>query len=82
MIADLDRKTYQSTEGVTQTCVADVSEVNDQPEPDRGISCRQCGCRHFYTLETRKTLKGRIRRRRRCRHCGLCVTTYERIFEE
>jgi hypothetical protein len=49
-------------------------------EPVRGIECRGCGCRHFYTIETRKQPGGRIMRRKECRHCGRRITTYERAF--
>jgi hypothetical protein len=48
------------------------------PEEPVGLECRQCGCRHFDTVETRKIAGGRIRRRRECRHCGRRITTIER----
>jgi len=45
----------------------------DRPE---GPRCRECGCRHFATLETRKSEKG-IWRRRECRNCGKIVSSRE-----
>lgn len=44
---------------------------------DRGITCPQCGCRHFYTTNTEPLRDGRIRRRKACRHCGRKIVTYE-----
>lgn len=48
-------------------------------QPDRGIECPRCGCRHFFTTHTEPLRDGRIRRRKVCRHCGRRVTTFERI---
>ncbi|TWT40501.1 transcriptional regulator NrdR [Phycisphaerae bacterium RAS1] len=45
--------------------------------PNYGLECRECGCKEFFTLETRPIWNGRIRRRRECRHCGKRVTTLE-----
>jgi hypothetical protein len=42
-----------------------------------GIPCPQCGCRHFYTTHTEPLRDGRIRRRKKCRHCGRRIVTYE-----
>jgi len=44
---------------------------------DRGLCCRYCGCRHFRVVYTRPTWRGRIMRRRECRHCGKRMTTWE-----
>jgi transcriptional regulator NrdR family protein len=44
---------------------------------ERGICCPQCGCRHFYTTHTEPLRDSRIRRRKRCRHCGRKIVTYE-----
>jgi transcriptional regulator NrdR family protein len=44
---------------------------------DKGLICRDCGCRHFYTTHTEPLKDGRIRRRRECRHCGRKVVTME-----
>lgn len=53
-----------------------------------GLVCHKCGCKHFFTLDTRKsemsfrgTKKGIIRRRKICRHCKTIRHTVE-IDEE
>lgn len=48
-----------------------------KPRSQRGISCPQCGCCHFYTTHTEPLRDGRVRRRKECRHCGRKVVTYE-----
>ena len=48
-----------------------------EPQDDRGLCCRRCGCRHFYVIYTKRTTRNRILRRRECRHCGQRITTYE-----
>ena len=47
------------------------------PQPERGLVCPQCGCRHFRTTHTEPLRNGRIRRRKVCRHCGRRMLTYE-----
>jgi transcriptional regulator NrdR family protein len=47
------------------------------PRSELGISCPQCGCRHFQTTHTEPLRDGRIRRRKTCRHCGRKVVTHE-----
>ena len=47
--------------------------------PQRGITCSQCGCRHFYTTHTEPLRDGRIRRRKECRHCGRKIVTFEGV---
>jgi len=47
------------------------------PQPQRGICCPACGCRHFYTTHTEPLRDGRIRRRKACRHCGRRIVTFE-----
>ncbi len=42
-----------------------------------GLECRQCGCRDFRVYYTRPK-DGTIMRRRRCRHCGALITTFEK----
>ena len=44
----------------------------------RGLVCRNCGCRHFRVIYTRPAWGGRILRRRECRHCGRRITTWEK----
>jgi len=41
-----------------------------------GLECPRCGCRHFYTLQTRQR-SDMVLRRKECRHCGARVTTRE-----
>ena len=45
-----------------------------------GLVCPKCECRHFRVVYTRATPRGRIIRRRECRHCGRRITTSERII--
>ena len=53
------------------------------PKPKRGarieFACRECGCKHFYTISSRRLATGQIRRRRDCRNCGRTIYTIERI---
>ncbi len=59
-------------------CVSvEPSKQAVNPEPKRGITCRDCGCAHFWTIYVRKQDK-RIMRRRECRHCGKRITTSEK----
>jgi transcriptional regulator NrdR family protein len=58
----------------------DPTPKDVKADDEVGIRCRQCGCGHFFTLETRKMIGQRIMRRRECRHCGKRITTYERAF--
>lgn len=51
-----------------------------RPDEPVGLVCAGCGCRHFYTIETRPAAR-MIVRRRECRHCGKRITTRERIVE-
>jgi transcriptional regulator NrdR family protein len=54
---------------------------NDKRDAEqRGLVCRQCGCRHFWVLYTRGIHGGRLMRRRECRHCGKRITTWERAI--
>ena len=48
-----------------------------QGKGEQGLVCRQCGCRHFYTVYTRPK-PGRILRLKECRHCGRRMVTRER----
>lgn len=50
----------------------------DDRDADRGLRCRHCGCRHFYVIYTRRAVGGKLVRRRKCRHCGQRITTWER----
>ena len=44
---------------------------------DVGLVCRACGCRDLRVYYTRGTKDGRVRRVRKCRHCGAEKTTFE-----
>jgi hypothetical protein len=48
------------------------------PTDQRGLVCRQCGCKHFRVIYTRPAWGGRLVRRRECRHCGKRFTTWEK----
>lgn len=53
-----------------------MTNSHANPAP-RGIECPKCGCRHFETTHTEPLADGRIRRRKRCRHCGRKMVTFE-----
>lgn len=59
--------------------LAEPQLTTESDEKPTGLECPACGCRHWYTIETRTQMKY-IRRRRQCRHCGRRVTTSERII--
>ncbi len=46
-------------------------------DPEKGLACPRCGCHHFRVIYTRPGARGRIMRRRECRHCGKRLTTME-----
>ena len=46
-------------------------------EPDNGVMCPKCECRHVPVINSRPSYKKRIRRRRECRYCKYRFTTYE-----
>lgn len=50
------------------------------PKEARGLKCPTCGCGHFRVLYTRSKPKGKLLRRRECRHCGRRITTYEQAL--
>ena len=57
------------------------------PEPDRGlpgvgIRCPNCWCRDLRTTHTRPIPGNRIRRYRRCRHCGKKVVSTEKLNDQ
>jgi hypothetical protein len=47
-----------------------------QPE-DRGLECRECGCRDLRVVYTRPMSNRKILRCRECRHCGRRISTTE-----
>lgn len=55
-----------------------MAERTERAHESKGLTCPQCGCRHFYVLYTRPR-DGKIVRRKECRHCGRRVTTTERV---
>lgn len=53
--------------------------MSKRPQPDVGIECPKCGCRHFtFVTHSIPTADGTIVRRRACRHCGYIIRTIER----
>ena len=59
-------------DGVRRTRFSDL--VNGG---EAGLTCRGCGCRHFYVIYTRRTAGRKVVRRRECRNCGRRITTVE-----
>jgi len=55
----------------------EATNPTEQEEEPLGLRCARCGCRHFYVTHTEPLPRGRIRRRRQCRHCGRKIVTYE-----
>jgi uncharacterized Zn finger protein len=45
---------------------------------ERGLICKDCGCRDFRVLHTRRGPES-IQRERQCRNCGKVVRTREKI---
>lgn len=64
----------------------DDNMAKNEPAPDasasygpaEGLTCRECGCHHFFVVDTRRSGAG-IRRRRECRNCGRLVWTREEV---
>ncbi len=51
--------------------------MNEKSEDARDrVECRECGCQHFEVTKT-ITKEGKVRRRRKCRHCGRPLFTRE-----
>lgn len=53
----------------------------DKKQEVKGLICPGCGCRHFYTIDSRPVTENKVRRRRVCRNCGREVRTLEIIVE-
>ena len=47
--------------------------------PDGGLQCPKCGCRHLPAQYTRRR-PGHTMRVRICRHCGRRITTREQVI--
>jgi len=60
--------------------IAEIEAWEELPtaEQEKGLRCRECGCRDLRVYYTRKLTDGRIRRVRVCRHCGKKLTSPER----
>ena len=58
----------------------DTNSPNRSQDEQRGLECRECGCKHFRVIYTRAAYGGRIMRRRECRHCGTRITTWEQAI--
>lgn len=41
------------------------------------MNCQKCGCNNFMVADSRLTVEGIIRRRKKCQTCGNRMTTYE-----
>ena len=52
-------------------------KLKSKSEEKGGLECRNCGCRHFRVVYTRRARNGKLIRRRECRHCGKRLTTIE-----
>ena len=50
--------------------------ASQEPQPEAGLACRACGCRHLGVVYTRHVHNG-IRRCRECRNCGRRMLTFE-----
>lgn len=59
----------------------DIQGQANQPDKDRGLVCRKCGCRHFFVVWTMPARDGSIRRCKACRNCGLRIRTREKTVE-
>lgn len=46
------------------------------------LVCRRCGCAHLRVVYTRRGAGRKRIRRRECRHCGACVTTWEELIRD
>lgn len=68
----MSTKRTTSTDESTATAAAAAL-----PAEQRGLECRQCGCRHFEVCYTRQQ-ENQIMRVRQCRHCGRRLVTYEK----
>jgi transcriptional regulator NrdR family protein len=55
-----------------------MAERNERASESKGLTCPQCGCRHFSVVYTRPRAE-KIVRRKQCRNCGRHVLTYERV---
>jgi len=52
--------------------------TEQKPKQQKGLECRNCGCRHFRVVYTRYSADSKITRRRQCRNCGKRFTTWEK----
>lgn len=75
---------FAEPEGVGYFPVAEAAAGTT--EPDDGIKCPKCNCRHCPKTEKggravlyARDKPGHIMRRRRCRYCGHEFTTRERV---
>ena len=55
---------------------------DSQVDQDLGLRCNSCGCRDLRVVWVRPIGRNRIKRQRRCRHCGLLKTTIEEAQPE
>lgn len=52
----------------------DAIETEEEP---LGLRCRKCNCADLRVVHTRPAPKNKVRRERRCRHCGYTFWTTE-----
>ncbi|HHN46473.1 MAG TPA: hypothetical protein ENN09_03430 [Planctomycetes bacterium] len=62
----------------TPASIPSVKEASALKE--RGLTCPNCGCHHFFVVYTRAAAGKKVMRRRECRHCGRRITTYEQAL--
>lgn len=55
-----------------------IPGIDPSETQEKGLTCPDCGCQHFRVIYTRPAARGRIERRRECRHCGRRITTIEK----
>ena len=60
----------------TRTLDDMLQESHEKKAKKKGIRCPKCNCADWRVYSTRRG-KGRIQRKRVCRHCGKEVLTFE-----
>lgn len=51
-------------------------------QDDAGLTCPSCACPLTIVIATRKSILGKVWRRRECHHCGHRFSTFERAVKE
>lgn len=55
-----------------------AGRAQNEVDPDQGVACPNCGCRHVPKRWTRRVALKNLSERE-CRHCGRRFRTVERI---